>query len=89
LPAGIRREREPEQSLLAAGAHRRRDVEKVGRLKGAAPHDANPSTLLDDELEGGVARILHEGDGLREARGVHASEQLGGRSVPTRLARAR
>src|SRR5262245_36926140 len=72
----VRRERKPEQPLLAAGDNRTGNVEKVGREDCAELHDADAAILLHDELGISIGGILHDGERRREPACVRAQPQL-------------
>src|SRR5690606_5639251 len=46
---------------------------------GPVLHNTNPARLLENELDGRVRRILHDGQRLREARCIHDGPKLGRR----------
>ena len=75
----VRRKRQAEQAALAAEGDDRAEVEKIGRQHGAEPHHPDVPVLLDDVLDRGVSRILHEREGVGEPRGVQEGSKLSGR----------
>ena len=90
LPVGIRevdveaaarrvvgREREAEETALAAARDRARQIEEVRGEHHAVADRADAPALLDDELDGRIGRVLHEANGRGEAGRIHGGTQKG------------
>ena len=76
---GIGRERQPEQTLLAAGPHRAVRSRNAAGSSRAAANGADPAALLDDELHGRIGGILDEGERRRKTGRVDAAAQRAAR----------
>ena len=79
----VRSERQAEQSLFAAATDLTGQVEEIGSKEHAVLHDADASSLLDDELDVGKRRILNEPDRRIETRDDQIGAKLGERGVRT------
>ena len=69
--------RQAKKPLLTAGDDLGRgERQKIGRLQHAVDDNTNPSTLLDNVLNGGVGWILDEGERRRRTRDVNVRTDL-------------